>query len=146
FPYTTLFRSGRVADRSVREPHPVGVVERPRPAQRPREPGGIGEIQRPGLDGGTRGGPAGMAGDRAHPAACRLQFARYGCSGVAERPGHDVEVAGLPGHRRGPSWSGSALRDGPRGASRVAVAYGSPRLTPWFTITTGRGSLAACRT
>jgi integrase/recombinase XerD len=50
------------------------------------------------------------------------------------------------GHRRGPSWSASALRVGPSGASRVAVAYGSPRVAPWFTITRGRCNVAACRT
>jgi len=46
----------------------------------------------------------------------------------------------------GPSWSASALRVGPSGASRVAVAYGSPRVAPWFTITMGWCSVAACRT
>jgi integrase/recombinase XerD len=46
----------------------------------------------------------------------------------------------------GPSWSASALRVGPSGASRVAVAYGSPRVAPWFTITMGRCNVAACRT
>jgi integrase/recombinase XerD len=50
------------------------------------------------------------------------------------------------GHRRGPSWSARALRVGPSGASRVAAAYGSPRVAPWFTITMGRCKVAACRT
>ena len=49
-------------------------------------------------------------------------------------------------HRRGPSWSASALRVGPSGASRVATAYRSPRVAPWFTITMGRCKVAACRT
>jgi hypothetical protein len=46
----------------------------------------------------------------------------------------------------GPSWSASAARVGPSGASRVAVAYRSPRVAPWFTITMGRCRAAACRT
>jgi integrase/recombinase XerD len=61
-------------------------------------------------------------------------------------------TAGVPIHNHerplsaGPSWSASALRVGPSGASRMAVAYGSPRVAPWFTITMGRCRVAACRT
>ena len=57
----------------------------------------------------------------------RLQFVGDDRSGVAERPGHDVEVAS---HR--PSWieSTSVVRTWPSGASRVAVAYVSPRVGP----------------
>ncbi len=39
-----------------------------------------------------------------------------------------------------------AVRAGPRGASMVAAASASPRVRPWFMITTGICSFAACRT
>src|SRR5439155_15767383 len=103
------------------------------------------EIQRPALDAARRAvlrDPAGMAGERAHRPARRLQFPRDGRAGVAERPGHDVEA----GHRGEPSAATSSVSVRPSGASRVAVAYPSPRVVPWLTIRTGRCSPAACLT
>src|SRR5580704_344263 len=128
-----------VADLPVREAHPVGVDQRPGAAQRLGESGRIGEVQRPDLDRGARGCAAGMAGEGPDPASRRLQFAGDNRSGVAERPGHHVEV----GHGSAATRSVSTR---PRGASSVAAAYASPRVAPWLTITTGTGTFAACRT
>src|SRR5580692_7439407 len=128
-----------VADLPVREPHPVGVVEGAGAAQRLPYPGRVGEVQRPGFDGGAGRSAGGMTGERPYPTPGRLELARDGRPGVAERPGHDVEV----GHRSVPT---SAVSVWPRGASRVAVAYWSPRVAPWLTITTGDRRPAACRT
>ena len=79
-----------------------------------------------------------MAGERPDPAPRRLQLAGDDRSGVAERSGHHVEVAG---HHRSSSAATSAVRTWPRGASSVAAAYASPRVGPWLTITTGTGDL-----
>src|SRR6266849_2353136 len=86
-------------------------------------------------------GPAGAAGQGAHPPPRRLQLARDGRAGVAELPCHHVEA-----HPRAPRLATSAPRIRPRGASTVAVAQESPRVAPWLTITTWRPSFAACRT
>src|SRR6266550_1537427 len=134
-----------MVDAAVGEPHPVGVVQRPGAAHRLGERRGIGEVQRPDLDAARQAGlrdSAGMAGERAHPPARCLQLLRDGRAGVAERPGHHVEA----GHRGESSAATSSVRVRPSGASRVAVAYPSPRVAPWLTITTGRCSPAACLT
>jgi len=86
-----------VADVPVGETYPVGVDQGPGTAQRLGQGAGIGEVQRPDLDGGARGRAAGVAGERPDPAARRLQLAGDDRSGVAERSGHDVEVAGRGG-------------------------------------------------
>ena len=143
--HARLRHRGLVADVPVGKTHPVGVEQRPGAAQRFRQARGIGEIQRPGLDGGARGSAARMAGERADAAPRRLQFAGDGRARVAERPGDDVEVPSrLGGHN--PSLVISAVRFPPSGASRIAVACWSPRVDPWLTITMGLPSLAACRT
>ena len=65
-----------------------------------------------------------MAGERAHPAARRLQFPRDGRAGVAERPGHDVEVGHRSRPERGHQFGESPSQRSVEGRGGVRVAAG----------------------
>lgn len=90
-----------MVDLPPRETNPIGVIKRGCSPQRFSQPGGITEVQAPDLNRRFPRGAAGMAGQRAHPAAGGLQFPGDRRSGVAERPGDNVEPSrpGLARHR-----------------------------------------------
>ena len=80
-----------VARRAVREPHPVGVVQRRDAFEVAHQRRQVREVEGPHLDGRRRVGVLRMARERADRATVVEQAPRDGAAAVAERAGHGVE-------------------------------------------------------